>query len=236
MFDFINKHEYFEWGERGIPLGAEKGLKGAQDAFILSLLTGKSGLKILEMGGGDSRLLRILSAENECWNIDKFDGGDGGPRGEVKIDRVRNVIGHMGGSSSQLPAGYFDQLVSVSVMEHVPKERLREVFADCWRVLKPEGTMAHAIDVYLLDPDQQTHRHQAAVDDRLQAYQRTAREVGFELIEAPAALGSPSYRCSYVSHPDSLMFNWNRRAPGLKPLREIAQAVSLKAIWRKPLE
>ena len=233
MFDFINKHEYFDWGERDIPLGADKGLKGAQDAFILSLLRGKSGLKILEMGGGDSRLLRVLCADNECWNIDKFDGGDGGPKGEVKIDRVQNVIGHMGGASSMLPDRYFDYVVSVSVMEHVPKNKLYDVFRDCWRVLEAGGTMAHAIDVYLLDPDQQSHPHQAAVNDRLRAYQQLAEEAGFELVEAAVPFESPSYRCSYVSHPDALMFNWNRRAPGLKPLREIAQAASLKTMWRK---
>jgi SAM-dependent methyltransferase len=235
MFDFINKREYFRWGDQGIPLGADKGLKGAQDAFILSLLSGKSGLRILAMGGGNSRMLRVLSAENECWSVEEVGGGQI-PESPNRIAKVRHITGSLGDFSPEFPDTYFDYVVSIAVVGHAPKGRLLDLFGDCWRLLKPGGTMAHTMDVYLLDQDQQNHPHQASVQDRLALYRQGARGAGFELLEPSSIDNSPSYRCSYVSHPDSLMFMWNQRAPQLRPLREIAQAVSLKAIWRKPPE
>jgi hypothetical protein len=96
MFDFINKEEYFRWADEGLVTSEHFGLKAAQDAFILSILSGKSELRILEIGGGNSRILRTLAPTNECWNIDTFDGRHGGPKEEIMIPGVRNVVGLIG--------------------------------------------------------------------------------------------------------------------------------------------
>ena len=234
MFEFLRKEDYFRWGESGIPLNEQKGLKGAEDAFILSLLRDKLGLKILEMGGGNSRILRLLCDDNECWNIDSFEGKNNGPVREIKIENVRNVVGQLGDFSPELSDDYFDYVVSVSVMEHVPGDMLPKVFEDCRRVLKPGGFVAHAIDVYLLDKDDCDHPHQASVRSRLKTYLESAKSAGLELVEDPAPIEDPYFRGSYVSQADSVMHLWNSLAPKLRPLREIAQVVSLKAVWRKP--
>lgn len=83
MLDVITKKEYFLWYENGIADSNNHSLKGIQDAFILSLLSKKAGLKIAEIGGGHSRVLNQLKDRNECWNIDKFEGVGGGPK-EIK--------------------------------------------------------------------------------------------------------------------------------------------------------
>src|SRR6188508_3232810 len=96
MFDFINKEEYFRWADEGLLTATNLGLKSAQDAFVLSLLSGKSGLRILEVGGGNSRVLRAVAPGNECWNLDVFDGRAGGPNSEIQIPGVRNAVGLLG--------------------------------------------------------------------------------------------------------------------------------------------
>lgn len=72
MFDVITKKEYFEWYENKIADSSNHSLKGIQDAFILSNLPCKVGMKLAEIGGGNSRVLEKLKDKNECWNIDKF--------------------------------------------------------------------------------------------------------------------------------------------------------------------
>lgn len=234
MFEFVRKEDYFRWAESGIPLGEQRGLKGAQDALILSLLGDKSGLKILEMGGGNSRVLRTLGSGNECWNIDTFKGLNNGPSSEVKIDNVKNVISQMGDFSPEIKDDYFDWVISISVMEHIPTEALPKVLEDCRRALKPGGITAHAIDVYLLDAEHADHPHQTSVRKRVKVYLDAAQSAGLELVEAPAPMDNPSFQTSYVTHPDHLMHVWNRLAPNLRPLREVAQVATLKAVWRKP--
>ncbi|MBK8551291.1 MAG: hypothetical protein IPL53_09635 [Ignavibacteria bacterium] len=41
--------------------------------------------KILEIGGGDSRILKHFSKDFECWNLDKMEGLGNGP---VAIHRM----------------------------------------------------------------------------------------------------------------------------------------------------
>lgn len=234
MFEIISKADLFGWVDAGVPFSSKFGLKGTQDAFILFELRNASGQRILEFGGGKSRVLPQLSRSNECWNYDTFDGRDNGPSWVSRTRRVKTVVGRMGDFSEAVPSGYFDIVFSISVLEHVPAPKLAEVFRDCARTLRPGGITMHAIDVYTLDALQPDHPHNAHVRRTLDAYRQAAGEAGLLLAEPTRVLPSHFFSSAYASNPDETMMGWNRVAPSLVDLRKAAQSVSLKAIWRKP--
>ncbi|MBU0568822.1 class I SAM-dependent methyltransferase [bacterium] len=155
MFDIISKDEYFTWLEAGLADKSNHTLKGIQDAWIISIMEersqGSSGCKIAEIGGGDSRILLRLKNYNECWNIDKFEGLGQGPKKDPQMPGVRSMYSYMGDFDESVPSNYFDVVFSISVVEHVLNEKVEPFFADCCRILKPGGMMAHAIDVYIFD-------------------------------------------------------------------------------------
>jgi SAM-dependent methyltransferase len=230
MLDFITKADYFDWIDT-LPVPRRGNIKDAQDGFVLSLLSGAKGQKVLEMGGGDSRVLRLLAADNECWNVEKFQGVDGGPGKEVVIPGVRNVHAFMGEFSAELPDAYFDVALSISVVEHIPDEAVLRAFSDIARVLKPGGIAAHAIDIYLVTGE---HPHQAQVERRIALYRSIAETCGLRLRGPAVVPGSPRFDSAYATNSDLAMYYWNSVAPSLRSLREVAQACSLKCVWEKP--
>ncbi|PSB14685.1 hypothetical protein C7B61_02050 [filamentous cyanobacterium CCP1] len=178
MLDIIQKKEYFEWRDRGIADPKNQTLKGIQDAWILSLLSEKTDLKIAEIGGGKSRVLQKLAEKNECWNIDKFEGVGAGPTDLPELPGVKIVRTYLGEFDPALSNEYFDVVFSVSVVEHVTSEKLEAFFADCYRILKPGGTMAHAIDLYVFDSP---NTRLGIVD----AYRRSIAGHGFSWLSQP---------------------------------------------------
>lgn len=102
MFDIIRKQEYFETLSTGCADPQDTSLKGIQDGWIISKLKGTRGLKIIEMGGGNSRLLPMLS-ENQCWNVDKLQGNGQGPTSVEALDHVEVVQTFFGEFDPSLP-------------------------------------------------------------------------------------------------------------------------------------
>jgi 2-polyprenyl-3-methyl-5-hydroxy-6-metoxy-1,4-benzoquinol methylase len=129
MFDIIDKVEYFSWLETGIADRSNHTLKGIQDAWVLSRLGDKRGYRICEVGGGNSRVLEKLAADNECWNVDRFEGFGGGPIKVTCSKRIKVVRAFMGEFSREVPSKYFDFVLSVSVVEHIPRNALANFFA-----------------------------------------------------------------------------------------------------------
>lgn len=237
MFDIITKQEYWRWLDGRInpsPPGPPGLLKHIQDSFILSVMSELEGARILEFGGGDSRVLDTLSRNNECWIVDKFEGVGNGPVGVIRRPQSRLVRAFVGEFSKEIPENYFDYAFSISVMEHIPYGALGAAFHDCFRVLKPDGNLVQAIDVYLPDADD---RHNSDLNfgaRRLGHYLAWARQAGFVLRE-PAAIGEDAvFHARYASNSDWTMHEWNKAAPKLRSLREAAQSASLKAWWIKP--
>ncbi|WP_428407557.1 SAM-dependent methyltransferase [Hyphococcus sp.] len=237
MYDIITKAEYWRWLENGINTpapGKEGGLKHIQDTFILAALENVEGCKILEFGGGHSRLLRSLGKKNECWNADKFEGVGAGPTRLLQQRGVKTVKTFIGDFDERLPDGYFDYVFSISVMEHVPLNGLAATFADCARILKPGGALIQAIDLYLPDaidrndPDCQFGRR------RISLYLDAAAQAGLTLKEPAALDGDACFRGSHASNSDTTMYFWNSVAPSLRAVRERAQSVALKGWWIKP--
>jgi ubiquinone/menaquinone biosynthesis C-methylase UbiE len=58
---------------------------------------------------------------------------------------VRYFLANAGDYSREVPDDYFDVVYSVSVLEHVPADRMRDVFMDMIRVTKPGGLLLHNV-------------------------------------------------------------------------------------------
>jgi len=127
-------------------------LKAYQDLFVYTYIRSNiaPGAKILEVGGGNSRVLTALHHLYECWNVDKFEGVGSGPL-EINSTDFRTVRAYMGEFSPELPANYFDLVFSISVLEHIPADNaaIENVCNDIDRVLKPSGVSLHCIDAVL---------------------------------------------------------------------------------------
>jgi len=230
MYDIITKEEYFSWVDKGLGDRKNSTLKNIQDTFILSLLSDARKQRIAEVGGGQSRVLKRLARNNECWNIDKLEGCGLGPRKYKTSENIRLVRAYLGDFCSKLPDGYFDSVFSISVLEHVPDDLLSRCFRDMDRILKPGGFCFHAIDVYLGD-DVAPLRN-----PRIDLYLKASLEPesGLELIESPVIDSSTTFRCHYASNSDITVYTWNKIAPGpMVTTRNNCQSVSIKAIWKK---
>ena len=228
MFDFIRKPFLWEAWDNGLDKEIGKAgafhLKTIQDLAVYSHLRGTTGKTIAETGGGASRLLEVLARKNCCFNVEKFEGADGGPGKEVRIPGVENIKVFLGEFSDQLRSEFFDILFSVSVVEHV--SNLKDFFEDGLRVLKPGGLWLHAIDIY--------------VEDEPDEYQRSRFEAYRKWFDATALVplgaiyrGPLKFTCDIATNPDNIMHAWGRVAPQLNALRQRAQSVSVLVGGRK---
>ena len=231
MFDFIRKPELWDALDRGwcevFDVGRAFHLKSIQDFAVYRRLKDAQGLDILEVGGGDSRLLRQLAPYNRCFNLEKFEGADVGPKQEVRIDDVTNVNAFLGEFDPRLEADALDVVFSVSVVEHVPTNRLDDFLADGLRVLRPGGLWLHAIDMYLEDevPDH--------ILTRFDVYRSWASPEKGCLPEGHVYSGPPRFSCDMATNPDNVLHDWGRLNPALTGLRQRAQSVSVLVASRK---
>lgn len=137
----------------GDPDPAVCDLKVYQDYLVYCFIRRNvaPGSRLLEVGGGDSRILRFFSREYECWNIDKCEGMGNGP---VKFSSpdYKIIYDYMGSFNPVLPDGYFDFVFSISALEHTPEDPLiRAAIADdIDRVLKPAALSFHCFDIVVL--------------------------------------------------------------------------------------
>ncbi len=150
-FKYFNQHNFDEelFGYEVDPKNCD--LKIYQDLLMLSFIKFNipPGSKILDIGGGDSRILRYFRESYECWNIDKLEGVGNGPT-DIDTTGFRLVYDYMGNFNNELPKNYFDLVFSISTLEHVPikSEKIYEnILKDINRVLKPGGFSAHCIDI-----------------------------------------------------------------------------------------
>lgn len=130
-------------------------LKIYQDLLIFSYikLNLPKGSSMLDIGGGDSRILKYFKNDYECWNIDKLEGVGNGPT-DIDTSGYKLVHDYMGNFNKELPDNYFDLVFSISTLEHVPLDDLtayENILKDINRVLKPGGYSVHCIDVVWKD-------------------------------------------------------------------------------------
>jgi ubiquinone/menaquinone biosynthesis C-methylase UbiE len=128
-------------------------LKRYQDLLVFSFITHNipQGSKILDVGGGNSRILRYFRYEYESWNIDKLEGCGNGPK-KINTSGYRLVRDYMGNFSPELADNYFDFVFSISALEHVSQddpELFERILEDINRVLKPGGYSLHCFDIVM---------------------------------------------------------------------------------------
>lgn len=236
MFDVITKAEYFAALDDDAilePLNAvtqnKAGMKHVQDAWMLTQVLGFQNQRIVEVGGGYSRILRCLDPSNTMVNLDKLLGKDGGPKDPPEIAGVTNIRANLGEAHPDLADDSFDCVFSISVMEHIPAEAYPDYWADHFRILKPGGRGYHAIDIYIGDDPS------GQVEERVQMYLDTLTTAGLKLVGDNTLPRPLIFRSRYASHADYSMWNWNKRAPAIAARRATHQCVSLKLVIEKPV-
>jgi glycosyltransferase involved in cell wall biosynthesis/SAM-dependent methyltransferase len=107
------------------------------------------GSRILEIGGGYSRILEIFKKDYECWNLEKFEGIGNGPTAFPQHASYKLVQNYIGAFDKELPDSFFDLVFSISVFEHlnIDKSDLDNITNDIDRILKPGGFSVHCMDV-----------------------------------------------------------------------------------------
>jgi glycosyltransferase involved in cell wall biosynthesis/2-polyprenyl-3-methyl-5-hydroxy-6-metoxy-1,4-benzoquinol methylase len=128
-------------------------LKDLQRPWILKAVLAKVPRpgRVLEIGAGEPFVADLLSRMgHEAWIVDPYDGSGNGP---VQYEEFRQRYPHLHFVKSQfhdllenVPAGAFDCIYSISVLEHVPADGMPGVFRGLRRFLKPSGVSIHAVD------------------------------------------------------------------------------------------
>src|SRR3546814_8949796 len=106
----------------GFTLKAVDGLKHIQDAWTLNRLRETRNARVLEIGGGVSRVLPAMDESNERWNLDEFLGDGNGVLEIPEMPGINLLRKTIGSFAPALQAGYFDLAFSISVLEHISSE------------------------------------------------------------------------------------------------------------------
>lgn len=235
MFDVIRKHDYWRALDHaptfnklgGFTLKALDGLKHIQDAWTLYQLHETRNSKVLEVGGGLSRVLPALDNGNERWNLDEFKGAGNGVTEYPEVPGIKLLRKTMGSFAEELRPNYFDIIFSISVIEHISIPDLEPFWKDHARVLAHGGTAFHTIDLYLSD------KHNASTGARLRNYLDIPAKYGLRPISEPRFVNDTSFQCDMASNSDWGMWRWNKAVPALYEVRRTSQSVSLAMIVRK---
>ena len=200
-------------------------LKVYQDSFIHTFILDNitPGAKILEIGGGESRVIKECQNEYEFWNLDKLEGSGYGPTELMKEFGFKLVRNYIGSFSKDLPNGYFDLVYSISTIEHFSKkpEDLVAIFDDIQRLLKPGGISIHCIDALKCEDHYFVHPFvEYAYQQNVPLYPL----VSFEELQACQDL--------WTLPPFAFYTRWYHLVK--KPMKEFGYPFSINMIWRKP--
>lgn len=125
-------------------------LKSYQDLLVFAFIRDNlpPGSRLLEIGGGNSRVLAKLASTYECWNVDKFEGVGNGPLQATDASYFI-VKDYMGNFNPALADAYFDFVFSISALEHVDGDATKfdALLEDMDRVLVPGGLSLHCLDI-----------------------------------------------------------------------------------------
>lgn len=141
--------------------GANFDIKGFDYPWIVSSRPWSSGDRVLDVGAAYSPLPIYLADTYGCevWAVDDFGQSaddefwtrSKNPEIHIKENpQVKYVVERLGDpDNSSLPTASFDCIYSASTLEHVPANLTEAVWLHMDRLLKPGGTMLHAVDIGL---------------------------------------------------------------------------------------
>lgn len=195
-FVYAKKSHIAKMGRAAVELFGEKltaeacRIKQYQDLLALSFIHDRipPGSRILDVGGGYSRVLKFLSRDYECWNVDKLEGLGNGPTNmeKIKAQGYRLVRAYMGDFTPELPNDYFDFVFSISALEHTPEnqpETYERILRDIQRVAKDGAWSLHLFDILVRDSG-------FWMSDCMKAFFRLAKP-GYELPDEKKILSDP---------------------------------------------
>ena len=151
-FDYFRKKEYDVelFGKEIDPSNCD--LKVYQDLLVFTYIKENvpRGGRLLDIGGGNSRILNYYAKDYECWNLDKFEGIGNGTKIIPQVT-YKIVLDYIGNFNSELPDNYFDFVFSISTLEHIGEdiEWHDKICKDIDRVSKNNGVNLHCFDVIL---------------------------------------------------------------------------------------
>jgi hypothetical protein len=138
--------------------GTNFNIKGFDYPWLLASHEWKRGEYVLDVGAAYSLLPLHIQETYGCevWVADDFGLKSDDPfwqRGKSPHEHINNhpnvkfVLERLGDpQSSSLPKGCFDIVYSLSVLEHIPNNMVKQVWEHMDALLKPGGEMIHAID------------------------------------------------------------------------------------------
>lgn len=150
LYDYVQRNLY----------RAKFGLKGFDNPWMIEAHPWKANETILDVGAAYSAFPSYLHDCYGCevWAVDDFGQSVDDPFWERSSSPQEFIATHPGAKyvverlgdprTSSLPAGYFDVIYSISVLEHVPQQITPAVWKHMDSLLKPGGVLMHAVDVF----------------------------------------------------------------------------------------
>lgn len=158
--DFVDSFEHLH--DLAVAAGD---LKDVQRPWMVKavLATVPPGGSICEIGAGEPLVAgRLADLGYRCTIVDPYDGSGNGPtdlaRFAASRPAVRFVPDRFGPGLPELEGVRFDAICSISVLEHLGREAIREVVEGCRLHLRPGGRLLHAIDFVSAGPGAEHHR------------------------------------------------------------------------------
>jgi len=110
------------------------------------------GAKLLEIGAGEPIVADALDKFGfEVTVVDPYDGAGNGPQDYAKYikdyPRIKIIKSYFNKNTPSLAPNVFDCVFSISVLEHVPHNKLKDVFIGISHFLKPGGYSIHCTDL-----------------------------------------------------------------------------------------
>jgi len=142
----------------------ESSLKDVQRPWAIKaiLATIPVGSKILEIGGGEPLTSGFLQRMGyKVTLIDPYDGTGNGPKEykyfKKKYPQIRILKEYFKKDCPAIVGEDFDCIFSVSVLEHIPTEELKDIFDGISRFLRSGGHSIHCIDDVVEGPTADWH-------------------------------------------------------------------------------
>ncbi len=205
------------------------GLKQLGTLFIYEQLLQSKPASLLEVGAGRSTFFdQQLGPSTRYYIADEPGYYKAGEFAyfQQRRQHTTHVPTLLGRFHPDLPDGFFEAVVSISVLEHVPVVDIPKVCQDLARIMKPGGWIFHSIDV----------TGQAQTREIIPLFDRYLREAGFDLPPPPDLAwnvedGDPvlfePLRLVYLYYMGKVNDPWNN------PKRVTAHAVTYLVAARK---
>jgi SAM-dependent methyltransferase len=139
-------------------------LKNVQRPWTVKAILGTVPLggRLLEIGGGMPLVAGVLTELGyQVILVDAYEGmGNGPTEYETYVQQFPNVTlvkSYFGSDLSGCDESSFDCIYSISVLEHVPQQGIKEIYEGIRKFLKPGGMSIHCIDVVVQGNGTQGH-------------------------------------------------------------------------------